>query len=80
MKEKIDSRLPGYTSPGVDAQTKKETEANDPVSNMKTHEEFYDPLPETEPEKGYSKKDTDPRKLAEPASNVNKTITTTANQ
>ena len=63
MKERTDSSLPGYASSGVDAQTKKETEADDPVNNMETHEEFFDPLSEKESEKGYSKKDTDPRYL-----------------
>ena len=59
------------------AQTKKKTEANDPVSDMKTHEEIFDSLPEKEAEKGYSKKDTDPRKVAEAAGNANGTIAIT---
>ena len=68
----------GYSQRNLDAQTKKETEADNSVVNMETHEEPSDPLSTKEPEKGYPKRDTDPRQAVEPASNEkNNTCTTT---
>ena len=59
----------GSSLRNLDAQAKKETEADNSVINMETHEESSDPLSEKESEKGYSKRDTDPRQAVEPASN-----------
>ena len=51
MKEGSGSSPPGCTPPRMSAQAKKEAEANDSVSNMKTHEEIFGLLPEKEAEK-----------------------------
>ena len=66
----------------LDAQAKsletEKTEADNSVINMETHAEPSDPFSEKESDKGYSKRDTDPRQVIEPASNEkNDTCTTT---
>lgn len=62
----------GSSLKNLDAQAKKETEADNSVINMETHEEPSDPISKKESEKGYSKRDTDPRQVVEPASNEKK--------